>query len=1813
MFKFYKIPKSLFAAIALLAFSHAGIAQITAPTASEQFSTDYSSDYINSGEENDNVYIFCADQSADDVGELEVENASGCNVDWYRFDGVSYQEIEQSGTTATGLTSGGYMAQVDCGGVITCYRAWVWVNQTFVDMDPIEPSCEEFTLNGQVDAMDTEFEIVDPPGLNFEVDENTQITVCFWADHVYVSDLGFYLKAPGHELDEPAYPPNDDGSHEVVELLPPVSDWGPAAEYGSWTGIPFSVLGCTDDGDENQNCQSGNDVNNFCFSSTLDAGTPSLTPCVCDMPTPLSGTFASAGPWDAIYGHMAGDDGWNVQVYDCEEYDYGTLNRALISFTGETECGTTTFTYDSGDISGLPSSEISDASCSAATASYFVVPPENPPGAYTVTSSLTSYNWTSDGSTFTSTELNPTITPGTSDYPDESANFYLHATETIDVSGSPTCEQTVSEEFITTPSDATITPVAPMCYDDTPVTIEVADPGGTFSVGTGTPEDALEDGVFDPETAGPGTHTIYYEITGACPDSDQIDIVVYEIITVENFSDNVCDGADENFTVSFEVENQNGNPTEYQVNDGSGFTTYTGTYSQQFASPGNYNLTVTDMNGCSEIILEGYTDCGCSTYAGTMASMEQVSLCEGECTDGLVAHNGNENLDSNDVFEYILHDGSEYPATGTSIISRGFTTNFCFIDGAMDYGETYYISAIAGNEEGTTGQVVSDPTDDPCYSQSSGTPVKWYENPTANIPESNISTCGLSVDLVAAQPTSGTGTWSADVSFSAGQGTTVNDHEMTALVGDYGNATFTWDVDNNGCTASDDINVFFAQTPSPFAGNDTTVCGDQLDLNASLSLTGSNGEWSSGAGITFIPESSPTATANLTGDTYGTHILTWTETISGCEGSDNVAVTFIEEPQPSAINNNDTVCGITSTLEVDNVIGEGIWSAYEDGTQIYPTYADGNTSPVTEVTIGSYSGNYRTVDFVWDEENSQGGVTCSNNTTLTVTFAEEPFASVGETDFDETCGSQYTFDADTTNYGWANGSWSAPNAVITWSPSRYNPDATANISPGAFGDSAHVEIDFIWRMSSGGCSDLDTITVAFYKNPTANAGDNNSVCGLEYPLEAFYSLSETANYTPDGKWNALDDNPSTANFNNNEDAATTVNVNSPGIYGFVWRENNDYRSQCNDRDTVWIEFKEKPVISAGEDFDVCGKTACLEAVSAGFDGSWSSSEAGTSYEDTNDPTTCITYNAGYGTIEYVWQEANEECTSVDTVEVTFWRKPTAELAMDMEDTAVCGKIFDNLRAENPGSGVDGNWISSPSNGVEFLTQSYNETVEVANYGYYDFQWVESNHPDNEPPEFCSDSTDPWTVHFIEVPEADAGPDSIYCGLEGELQAELSVETSTGEWDSQSSNITIDPNSDPNATVISQVYTETASSPYDFFELVWTENNFGCTNSDAVEVRFARIPSSDMAIIPPRCFGEAASIKADEDQHPEYDWELNNGIVDSIWPPNSEGGEYRRLVRWPDGDTAHIIGLEIVSEHGCRSSQGIDTIFEPGVPGFDTEVFPDTCLLGKGAVKLIPDSLDTAFEWVDTTGTGITNVNDTVQYNLPANEYRIAHVYRTMNTGYIPFYEDVFGSENCRDTFNVQIDTVGMIVADFEVAPDVDVNSLVAPEAEVWFNNLSDEDELRTTNVWHFDDGESETNNDEQVEHIYTEPRDCYQPYLVVYARNLPQCRDTAYMDCIKVDDRSSLEVPNIFTPNGDGQNDFFQVEAKTLETFQGKVVNRWGNSIYEWENYQDEEAGWDGKLPGGSDASQGVYFYIITATGIDGYEYELTGPFHLTR
>lgn len=89
---------------------------------------------------------------------------------------------------------------------------------------------------------------------------------------------------------------------------------------------------------------------------------------------------------------------------------------------------------------------------------------------------------------------------------------------------------------------------------------------------------------------------------------------------------------------------------------------------------------------------------------------------------------------------------------------------------------------------------------------------------------------------------------------------------------------------------------------------------------------------------------------------------------------------------------------------------------------------------------------------------------------------------------------------------------------------------------------------------------------------------------------------------------------------------------------------------------------------------------------------------------------------------------------------------------------------------------------------------------------------------------------------------------------------------------------------------------------------------------------------------------------------------------------------------------------------------------------------------------------------------------------------------------------------------------------------------------------------------------------------------------------------------------SSLDCPNFFTPRSTpGENDEFRVAYESLVEFHGRILNRWGNLLFEWT---DPELGWDGTYKG-NPVSPGVYFYVITATGSDGIKYVKRGDVNL--
>ena len=105
-----------------------------------------------------------------------------------------------------------------------------------------------------------------------------------------------------------------------------------------------------------------------------------------------------------------------------------------------------------------------------------------------------------------------------------------------------------------------------------------------------------------------------------------------------------------------------------------------------------------------------------------------------------------------------------------------------------------------------------------------------------------------------------------------------------------------------------------------------------------------------------------------------------------------------------------------------------------------------------------------------------------------------------------------------------------------------------------------------------------------------------------------------------------------------------------------------------------------------------------------------------------------------------------------------------------------------------------------------------------------------------------------------------------------------------------------------------------------------------------------------------------------------------------------------------------------------------------------------------------------------------------------------------------------------------------------------------------------------------------------------------------------------YIDSIVVlecapPDEMVLEIPNVFTPNADGENDSFTATIENAESAQIHIYNRWGGEVF---SSQDPNFRWNGTL-NGEDLAEGVYFVVIQAVGLNGETATEKQTVHLFR
>lgn len=236
-----------------------------------------------------------------------------------------------------------------------------------------------------------------------------------------------------------------------------------------------------------------------------------------------------------------------------------------------------------------------------------------------------------------------------------------------------------------------------------------------------------------------------------------------------------------------------------------------------------------------------------------------------------------------------------------------------------------------------------------------------------------------------------------------------------------------------------------------------------------------------------------------------------------------------------------------------------------------------------------------------------------------------------------------------------------------------------------------------------------------------------------------------------------------------------------------------------------------------------------------------------------------------------------------------------------------------------------------------------------------------------------------------------------------------------------------------------------------------------------------------------------------------------------------------------------------------------------------------CGFSNGYIKSsdLPENLDAWYLVTPNNDTLDQPIGNTF-VNLGAGEYSV-------------FYIDTFGCKS-EDTVVIVNDYINTI-ADFTVNP----SKGAAP--------LSFQIENQSQNASAFEwfiDGVSNGSTPPNLFEFSGE----YEIGLIAWDAQ-EYCADTTWRKIV-VYDSLIAQIPNVFTANTDGVNDFFGITVNFPVEVQLTILNRWGNVVFDWNGKLEKGQNnlWNGKSKDGQKVSDGVYFYRIEFSQMEWIEKE---------
>ncbi|MCX6181932.1 MAG: gliding motility-associated C-terminal domain-containing protein [Bacteroidetes bacterium] len=560
---------------------------------------------------------------------------------------------------------------------------------------------------------------------------------------------------------------------------------------------------------------------------------------------------------------------------------------------------------------------------------------------------------------------------------------------------------------------------------------------------------------------------------------------------------------------------------------------------------------------------------------------------------------------------------------------------------------------------------------------------------------------------------------------------------------------------------------------------------------------------------------------------------------------------------------------------------------------------------------------------------------------------------------------------------------------------------------------------------------------------------------------------------------------------------------------------------------VKITVKPLPSANAGSDKIVCSGVAATIGAAAinGYTYSWNPA-AGSSSQAS---ITLTNATANPVKHEYILTVTSSGCVKKDTVEITVNPNPIANAGNNVN---VCPDEEATIGAANVAT-YTYSW--SPALGLN-STNISNPIFKKANAGSTSFS---TKYTLTVSALGCT-ATDTVLATVKPLPVANAGNDISVCPNENGQLGVASVTGYTYNW--------LPATSINSSTISNPVFKEdNITSANITFKYTLTVTSQGCTKSDSMQATVKPLPIADAGPDTSVCSDNAITLTNNTKPNLTYTWSPTQNLSFT----STKSPQFKAL-NTTSSPTTYSYKLT-VTELGCSASDNVVVTLKP-LPtvfaGNDLELCEKVNqTLGRKEANMI-------YSWYPSN-----NLSDSKIANpLLTVENKGASV---QNHQYI-----LTGNlQGCISFDTVEVKLYPAISTTVNSSEPVCKNENITLEASGGKNYL-----------WSTGETSSSISISAQS-----------SGYYYVSVENICKASDSIYVKVKNDESYGGIYIPNAFTPNNDGENDFFQIKGVFVDDLKVSIFDRWGAEIYHWDGINGF---WDGRL-NGNVVQTDVYVYVV--------------------